>query len=204
MTVTHDRKGGRRIELFLPFTFEKKRIRSITFGPVRFDHMFKWKAGEIKDMVELMSVLSDQPVALIRQIAFPDADRVLNVFIEMLPPDIRETITAQTTASINDVVSAASEMPPPLPNDMAVPAETPHTAPQSISDDDLDKELDPSKWPFEQKLRTSLDDIAQRPPDISTRPKPKSPIAPPTEPTTPQRDWLDVSSRDEVPGLEVG
>jgi hypothetical protein len=92
--IRHDRTGGRTVELFIPFDYNGKRIDAITFGAVRFGHVLKWGEGAWQSMIELMTELAGIDEAILRELRYPDADRVLEVFFAMLPPNIRDDIGA--------------------------------------------------------------------------------------------------------------
>jgi hypothetical protein len=91
--ITHHATGGRTIELFVPFEHNKKRIESITLAPLRFGHALRWSEGAWKSMVELLVELAGVEEAIIRELRYPDADRVMEAFMGMLTPEIRDDLT---------------------------------------------------------------------------------------------------------------
>jgi hypothetical protein len=89
--IRYDRLGGRSVELFLPFTYDKRKVTCITFAPIKYDHTLSWRDGKYANPLALMAAVSGETETLLRELRYPDADRVMAVFIEMLPPEIRET-----------------------------------------------------------------------------------------------------------------
>jgi hypothetical protein len=92
--IVHDALGGRRIDLFIPFEAkvgdEVVRIATISFGPWKLDYTFGWKAGRWPSILKLMVALSEhKDEQIIRELREPDATRVLNAFMDLLPEDIR-------------------------------------------------------------------------------------------------------------------
>ncbi len=95
MTITYSKRGGRTIELFLPFEVDGKEVSEIAFGPLRLDHTIRWQKGEWRDHLGLMAELSGLPESALRALAYPDADRVQAVFFDMLSPEIRASMMQQ-------------------------------------------------------------------------------------------------------------
>jgi hypothetical protein len=112
--IVHEKNGGRTIHLFIPFEHNKQTISSITLGPLRFGHALRWGKGDFKDSMELLIDLAGVDQSVINNIRYPDATRVMDCFMEMLTPEIRDNI-------INGVVPLkpeveASEEPPRVTN----------------------------------------------------------------------------------------
>lgn len=93
MTV-HHKDGGRSIELFLPFKHGRKWVRAIHLSPVTWDHTLRWQEGDYKRSLDLLFDLSVEPEAVLRKLRYPDVDRVMQQFFDMLPSEIREAIAA--------------------------------------------------------------------------------------------------------------
>jgi hypothetical protein len=104
--IVHDKTGGRTVHLLIPFEVMGKKIESITFAPVRFGHTMRWGDGDWKTSLALLVELAGVEEAVIRELRYPDADRVMEVFLGMLPADIREDVT-------NGRVPTKQEPPPP-------------------------------------------------------------------------------------------
>lgn len=112
--ITYDKKGGRAVELFLPFEHDGKKVDTITFLPIRFDHVLRWQKGEWKSMLGLMAVVANTDEAMLRNLAYPDTDRVIAVFVDMLPPEIRNTLETES-ATEQPQPSQLSAANQPLP-----------------------------------------------------------------------------------------
>jgi len=85
--------GGRTVTLFIPFEFNGKKIDSITFSALKFGHVLLWGKGNWDSMVGLMAELANVDEALIREVRFPDADRILEAFMSQLTNEMRNDIT---------------------------------------------------------------------------------------------------------------
>jgi hypothetical protein len=90
--ITHNKTGGRTVELYIPFDFNGKRIDSITFSALRFGHVLRWSAGEYKTMMDLMVEMSGVEVNVIRELRYPDAERVVETFLSLMTPELRDNI----------------------------------------------------------------------------------------------------------------
>ncbi len=91
--IINDKTGGRTVHLLIPFEVMGKKIETISFAPVRFGHTMRWAEGDWKSSFALLVELAGVDEAVIRELRYPDADRVMEVFLGMLPTDIREDIS---------------------------------------------------------------------------------------------------------------
>ncbi len=94
--TTLRKDGGRTIELFLPFEHGGESITQIDLAPVTWNHTLKWQGGEYDKSTDLLFDLAEQSEDIIRSIRYPDIDRVMAQFFEMLPSEIREAMAAGT------------------------------------------------------------------------------------------------------------
>lgn len=92
--ITYDKIGGRTVELFIPFEFGDRKVEAVTFQPVRFDDTLSFREGKYKTILSLMAKLSGLEEDALRQVRYPDIERVMAVFVDMLPPEIRESINS--------------------------------------------------------------------------------------------------------------
>jgi hypothetical protein len=123
MSETWMRDGGRRIELFVPVEFLKQKIDAVTIKPVKLDHFIRWESGEISTALALLSELTGLQQAALRQINYPDIERVMAAFVSMLPAKIAANIergevpvAGNPTVPLSPVQQAAMEsetQPPP-------------------------------------------------------------------------------------------
>jgi hypothetical protein len=90
--ISMDKNGGRTIHLFIPFEHNKKKIESITLATPCFGHTLRWNDGDWPTSVALLVELAGVEEAIIRSLRYPDADRVMEQFLSMLPPEIRNDI----------------------------------------------------------------------------------------------------------------
>jgi hypothetical protein len=92
--ISLDKSGGRTVHLFIPFEHNKQRIESITLAPLRFGHVLRWGQGAWKDSVEFLVELTGVERAIIMELRYPDAERVMECFMALLTPEIRADIAA--------------------------------------------------------------------------------------------------------------
>lgn len=90
--ITHTRRGGRRIELFVPFEWNGITVRHIDIGPCRLDHLLRWQQGEFTTALALLADMADTSEEFLRQLCYPDTDRVISAYIDMVPPPIQSDI----------------------------------------------------------------------------------------------------------------
>jgi hypothetical protein len=90
--IKNDKTGGRTIDLFIPFEFNKKQVDAVVFGPLKLGHVMLWNEGHWGSMLEFMAELAGVDVVILRELRYPDADRVTEVFMGMLTPEIRNDV----------------------------------------------------------------------------------------------------------------
>ena len=120
--ITSDKMGGRTVELFIPFELNGKRIERVTFGPFLFGHTMRWTGGEFASGVALMVELAGVDKLVVRSIRYPDVDRVMEAFMSLLTPEIRDDIVNER------VPQKTTPEPQPeasKPNGSAGPVEVP-------------------------------------------------------------------------------
>ena len=104
--ISMDKNGGRTVYLFIPFEHKGKKIESIVLAPVCFGHTLRWNDGDWKTSVEFLTELAGVEEAIIRSLRFPDADRVMECFVAMVTPEIRNDIVAGTIPQKSDYLPA--------------------------------------------------------------------------------------------------
>jgi hypothetical protein len=90
--ITHNKQGGRTVELFIPFEANGKKIESIVISPFQLGHVLLWNEGHWKTQFDLMVELAGVDAAVLRQLRYPDADRVMEAFFAVITPEIRTDI----------------------------------------------------------------------------------------------------------------
>jgi hypothetical protein len=130
--ITSNKLGGRTVELFIPFEHAGKRIDSITFGPFMLGHVLLWAEGHWASQFELMVELAGVDEAVMRQLRYPDADRVMEAFFAVITPEVRNAIAegriplpqepvaeaeaeVKTTNGSGQPIAPGAPMPPPPP-----------------------------------------------------------------------------------------
>jgi hypothetical protein len=109
--ITLDKTGGRTVQLFIPFEFNKQKIEAISIGPLRLGHVLRWNEGAWKTSIELLVELSGIEEAIIRDLRYPDADRVLDTFMQMLTPEIRDDVLNGRIPLKIEEIGPAAEAP---------------------------------------------------------------------------------------------
>jgi len=151
--TTKSKLGGTTVELFIPYEVDGKQITEVVIAPFCFDHTLRWMQGKFGEsaaltlMVEVTGLTERQ----LRQLRYPDTDRVQQEFMRMLPDDIR-----------NDITNGKVPVPQPQLEDI----------PERMSETTIDGEL-PSK-PFVP----TFDPQPMPPPDRPAPPRMK-PDTPP-------------------------
>lgn len=92
MSVTQDKRGGRVIELYIPFEVSGKKIDTVTLAPFEYGHVVRWQQGYYKGQSALLGELSGLDEVVLYKIRYPDIDRVLMAFFEMMPAEIRDNM----------------------------------------------------------------------------------------------------------------
>jgi len=92
MAIATDKLGGRTVHLFIPFEYNGKRVDSITFSAFKFGHLMLWQDRRWQSMIELMTELAGVDEAVLRELRYPDADRVMEAFMSNIPQEIRNDI----------------------------------------------------------------------------------------------------------------
>jgi len=113
--ITLDKSGGRSIQLFIPFEFNNKKIEAITLAPLRLGHVIRWNEGAWKTSIELLVELAGVDQAIIRELRYPDADRVMDSFMALLTPEIRADI-AEGRIPIKDEFGGPEKEPTRVTN----------------------------------------------------------------------------------------
>ena len=120
--IVMEENGGRTVKLFIPFEFNGRKIDRISLAPMRFGHTLRWTAGDWKQSLDLLVELAGVEEPIIRELRYPDADRVMEAFLAMLPPEIRQDIAE------GNIPQKRGEAPQPdgvVTNGSGAPVETP-------------------------------------------------------------------------------
>lgn len=123
MTEVWTKRGGKRIELFIPVKCNDIEINEIEIGPVTLGHVVRWGEGKYSgNYMGLLAELAGRSLEEIQAVAYPDIERVLAAFLSMLPDTIRSTLTTppqQRIAAPDEIAEPAGEVrfarPTPAP-----------------------------------------------------------------------------------------
>jgi hypothetical protein len=124
MATAHERKGGRSVELLIPFEHSGKTVDVIHLKPVLFDHTLRWQQGEFPSSLALLAVLSGERETTLRLLRYPDADRVLAAMFDMLPAAIQADINAGQIPRSDGSRPAAPAEEPTEPTEPEEPEES--------------------------------------------------------------------------------
>jgi hypothetical protein len=125
-------KGGRRVELFLPFESLGITVEAVELRPVLLDDQLRWQEGHFKTPLALLADICGLPETAVRQLRFPDADRVMREFMFHLPDLVSDDITNGRNPAD---VRPQPEQPAPEPHDDVAPAERPSDYIPGIDDE---------------------------------------------------------------------
>jgi len=81
--------ANRTVTLMAPFEHQGRAIDAITLAPVKLDHMLRWKEGRFSSGLALLSELSGIEEPALREMRYPDVDRVMAELHLHLPSVIR-------------------------------------------------------------------------------------------------------------------
>jgi hypothetical protein len=114
--MTHDKTGGRTVELYIPFDYAGKKIERITFAPLRLGHVLRWNEGAWQSMIDMMVELSGVDVSVIRELRYPDADRVVEAFMALMTPEIRDDFANGRIPTRKELLDVPKPWPPAMPH----------------------------------------------------------------------------------------
>jgi hypothetical protein len=70
-----------------------RKLTSLDVDACRLDHLVRWQEGQIASSMALLAELTRMPEMQLMMLTFPDADRVLAAFLEIVPTPIRDDIS---------------------------------------------------------------------------------------------------------------
>lgn len=93
MTTGHDTlkaDGGWDVELIKPLKHSNGTvITTISIRPTELDQTIRWGSQEIPSTLALLSEMSGVPESLLRTLTYPDVDRVMLAYSQVIPTLIR-------------------------------------------------------------------------------------------------------------------
>lgn len=128
-------RGGRRIDLLLPFDWAGVRREAIELRPVVLDDQIRWQEGWFATPLALLAELSDIDEGSLRQLRFPDADRVMMEFTFHLPALIADDIANGRSPAEMRQVPPGTDTYPEVPPEPLAPPERPADYIPGIDDD---------------------------------------------------------------------
>lgn len=78
------RDGGWTVELIHPLRVGGKAVEQIDIRPPELDHVIRWNSQTIPSTLALMSELTGVPEAALRTLCYPDVDRVMLAFANVI------------------------------------------------------------------------------------------------------------------------
>ena len=102
-------------------------VTQIVLSPFRYGNSLRWGEGDFKTSFHLLTELAGVDPAVLRDLRYPDADRVIEAFFSMLPQDIktdladgripvkREQVEPPAEVKTNGSGAAAEEELPRMP-----------------------------------------------------------------------------------------
>jgi hypothetical protein len=108
------------VPLYVPITRAGRTITSIEIAPVKFDHTLRWNEGKFEGgSTALLAELTGLDQATLREMVEVDAQRVMALFMTLLPASIRADIERGVVPVAGEAAEARGATPTPYP--MAAP-----------------------------------------------------------------------------------
>jgi hypothetical protein len=121
------RTGGWAVELATPIKHANQTIEVVEIRPLTIETMVRWSSGQFPSSLALLAELSGIPEMVLRQISYPDADRVMLALYNVVPQALKDDLTN----GVRPMATPADAVPPEEPgaravdqNDPRFPAET--------------------------------------------------------------------------------
>jgi hypothetical protein len=115
--VVYQRTGGRRIELYVPFVAKlannkTQNVDAIDIGPVTGDHVEFFMNGLYSNSYAMLAALCGHADdRILKQMRFPDTQRVMAAFMDMVPDFIAALIQAGKIPKAGEAPVAYTPMP---------------------------------------------------------------------------------------------
>jgi hypothetical protein len=106
------RTGGWVVELAVPIKHGSATIDTIEIRPPTIDTVVRWGEGGFPSSMALLADLSGVPERVLRQISYPDADRVMMALYNIVPQQLK---TDFTSGNGRPLATPADELPPEEP-----------------------------------------------------------------------------------------
>jgi hypothetical protein len=131
-TIELDAKGGRKIGLYLPFkSILGQQVDYVYLNPISWDMTLRWQERKFKRSIDLLVEVSNLTEATLRGLMYPDVDRVLTQFFQMLPPEIINDITSGNAPLFASSEQSLNVEGPERPEDWGPNYPSPATPPVS-------------------------------------------------------------------------
>lgn len=152
--------GGRRVELYVPFKHNNKWVKSIDLAPLTLGHTMRWQKGEYHDSIAMLTEIAGVAPEVIQGLRYPDADRVLHTFLEMLPQEVRDDVINN---QLPQPAGAGEEMRPDVGTTIEPQEPVPDAGPEppQMTAEEIAKQFDP-KNPWPKEVQSNPGDIPDR------------------------------------------
>jgi hypothetical protein len=88
--VTLKLSGAWVVELHRPLMFKGKEVTQVEIKPPNWDMQIRLANQEVTSMLGMLAEMCGLPEQLLREMTYPDVDRVMMAFHSCLPPIMRE------------------------------------------------------------------------------------------------------------------
>ncbi|WP_141688501.1 hypothetical protein [Bradyrhizobium paxllaeri] len=103
------------VPLYVPITRAGRTITSVEIAPVKFDHTLRWNEGKFEGgSTALLAELTGLDQATLREMIEVDAQRVMALFMTLLPASIRADIEKGVVPVAGDAAQARGVAPTPM------------------------------------------------------------------------------------------
>jgi hypothetical protein len=105
------RTGGWVVELAVPIKHGSTTIDTIEIRPPTIDTVVRWSDGTFPSSMALLADLSGLPEMVLRQITYPDADRIMMALYNVVPQPLKSDFTN----AVRPLATPLDELPPDEP-----------------------------------------------------------------------------------------
>lgn len=113
-----DKTGGRTVELLIPFKYNGVDVTEVVIAPFTLDHLMRWQEGKFSrpgasSLPTILAFLAAMTgmrngEEVLRQMRYPDVDRVIGAFFDMVPPPVRDSMMGGDIPQVPEATEGAA------------------------------------------------------------------------------------------------
>jgi hypothetical protein len=105
------RTGGWCVELAVPVKHGMQTIDAVEIRAPSIETVVRWGQGEFPSSMALLAELSGVPEMVLRQITYPDADRIIMALYSVMPQPLKNDFTN----AVRPLATPPDQLPPEEP-----------------------------------------------------------------------------------------